>query len=92
MTYRENDGDTSSDGLATIEGCSVAHENVLPAVGLPAQHAGAKQQDLYRIARRQGCVDTTLLDVNGGLRAARTGRDGAGLVGTVHGGRSVMCV
>ena len=85
-TYREDDRDTSANGLATIKGGSVAHEEVLPAVALPAEHASTEEQDLNRIACRQGCVDTALLDVDGRLRARRAGRDGAGLVGTVHGG------
>lgn len=84
VTYREDDRDTSANGLATIEGGCVAHEKVLPAVALPAKHAATIEQDLDRIARRQGCVDTTLLDVDGRLRATRAGRDGTGLVGTVH--------
>jgi len=84
VTYREDDWDTSSDRLAAVEGGSVADEQVLPAVALPAKHAAAEQQDLEGIARRQGCVDTALLDVDGRLRATRAGRDGTGLVGTVH--------
>lgn len=86
ITYREDDGDTSTNGLAAIQGRSVTHEEVLPAVALPAQHASTEEQDLDGIACRQGCVDTALLDVDGRLRARRAGRDGAGLVGTVHGG------
>lgn len=86
VTYREDDGDTSANGLATIKGGSVAHEKVLPAVALPAEYASTEEQDLDRITCRQGCVDTALLDMNGRLRARRAGRDGAGLVGTVHGG------
>jgi hypothetical protein len=92
MTYRENDWDTSSDGLATVEGRGVAHEQVLPAVGLPAKYTGTEEQDLYRIACRKGCVHTTLLNMNGRLRAARTGRDGTGLVRAVHGKGNVICI
>jgi hypothetical protein len=92
MTYRENDWDASSDRLATVEGRGVAHEQVLPAVGLPAKHTGTEEQDLYRIACRKGCVDTTLLNMNGRLRAARTWRDGTGLVRAVHGEGRVICV
>jgi hypothetical protein len=92
ITYRENDWDTSSDGLATIEGRGVAHEQILPAVGLPAEYTGTEEQDLYRVACREGCVNTTLLNMNGRLRAARTGRDGTGLIRAVHGGGSVMSV
>jgi hypothetical protein len=92
MTYRENDWDTSSDGLATVERRGVAHEQVLPAVGLPAKYTGTEEQDLYRIACRKGCVHTTLLNMNGRLRAARTGRDGTGLVRAVHGKGSVICI
>ena len=86
ITYREDDRNTSANGLATIQGGSIAHEQVLPAVALPAEHASTEEQNLNRIACRQGCVDTTLLDVDGRLRATHTGRDGTGLVGTVHGG------
>jgi hypothetical protein len=92
MTYREDNWDTSSNGLAAVEGRGVTHEQVLPAVGLPAQYTGTEKQDLYRIACRKGCVYTTLLNMNGRLRTARAGRDGTGLVGAVHGERSVMCV
>jgi hypothetical protein len=91
-TYRENDWDTSSDGLATVERRGVAHEQVLSAVGLPAKYTGTEEQDLYRIACREGCVDTTLLNMNGRLRAARTGRDGTGLVWAIHDEGRVMCV
>lgn len=84
-TYRENDGNTSSNRLAAVEGRSVAHEEVLPAVALPAKHAGTEEQDFDGIACRQGCVNTALFDVDGRLRTARTGRDGTGLVRTVHG-------
>jgi hypothetical protein len=83
-TYREDDGNTSANGLAAVQGGSIAHEEVLPAVALPAEHASTKEQDFNRIACRQGCVNTALLDVNGRLRATCAGRDGAGLVGTVH--------
>jgi hypothetical protein len=82
-TYREDNRDTTANGLAAVEGGSIAHEEVLPAVALPAEHTATEEQDLYRIACRQGCVDTALL---GRLRATCAGRDGAGLVGTVHGG------
>jgi hypothetical protein len=92
ITYRENDWDTSSDRLAAVEGRGVAHEQVLPAVGLPAKYTGTEEQNLYRIACRKGCVDTTLLNMNGRLRAARTGRDGTGLVRAVHGEGSVICM
>jgi hypothetical protein len=85
-TYREDNRDTTANGLAAVEGGSIAHEEVLPAVALPAEHTATEEQDLYRIACRQGCVDTALLDVDGRLRATCAGRDGAGLVGTVHGG------
>jgi hypothetical protein len=84
VRYREDNWDTSSDGLAAVEGGSVADEKVLLAITLPAKHAATEQQDLKRIARRQGCVDTALLDVDGRLRATRAGRDSTGLVGTVH--------
>ena len=84
ITYREDDGDTSTNGLAAIQGRSVTHEEVLPAVALPAQHASTEEQDLDGIACRQGCVDTALLDVDGRLRATCAGRDSTGLVGTVH--------
>ena len=83
-TYRENDWDTSANGLATVESGSVAHEKVLPAVALPAEHTATEEQDLYGVACRQGCVDTALLDVDGRLRATCAGRDGTGLVRTVH--------
>lgn len=84
MTYREDDGDTSANRLATVKGGCVAHKKVLPAVTLPAEHAATIEQDLDRIACRQGCVDAALLDVDRRLRATRAGRDGTGLVGTVH--------
>lgn len=85
LTYREDDRDAASDRLAAIESSGLAHEEVFSAIALPAEHTGTVQQDLYRIASGQGCVDTALLDVNGGLRAADGRRDGTGLVGTVHG-------
>jgi hypothetical protein len=84
LTYREDDGNTSSDRLAAIHDSSVAHEDVLLAVVLPADHSSSIQQDLDGIAGREGCVNTALFDVHGGLGATRGGRDGAGLVGTVH--------
>lgn len=83
-TYREDYGDTTANGLTAVQGGGVAHEEVLPAVALPAEHASTKEQDFNRIACRQGCVDTALLDVDGRLRATCAGRDGTGLVGTVH--------
>jgi hypothetical protein len=83
-TYREHDWDTTSNGLAAVESGRVADEKVLLAVALPAKHTAAEEQDLYRITCRQGCVDTALLNMDGRLRATRAGRDGTGLVGTVH--------
>ena len=84
MTYREHDWYTSSDRLAAIHDSSVADEDVLLAVVLPADHSSSIQHHLNGVAGREGCVDTALLDVNGRLWATRRGRDGAGLVGTVH--------
>ena len=84
VTHRKDDRNTSANWLATVECGSVAHEKVLSAVALPAEHAATIEQDLDRIACRQGCVDTALLDVDGRLRATRAGRDGTGLVGAVH--------
>ena len=90
LTYREDDGNTSSDRLAAIHDSGVADEDVLLAVVLPADHSSSIQHDLNGVAGREGCVDTALFNVNRRLRATRRGRDGAGLVRTVH-GRSVIC-
>jgi hypothetical protein len=85
LTYREDDGNTSSDGLAAIHDSSIADKDVLLAVVLPADHSSSIQHHLNGVACREGCVNAALLDVNRRLWATRRGRDGAGLVGTVHG-------
>jgi hypothetical protein len=90
LTYWEDDGYTSSDRLAAIHDSSVADEDVLLAVVLPADHSSSIQHDLNGVAGREGCVDTALFDVNRRLGPARRGRDGAGLVGTIH-NWSVVC-
>ena len=43
VTYWEDDRNTSANGLATIQGGGVAHEQVLPPVALPAEHASAEE-------------------------------------------------
>ena len=85
LTYREDNRDTSSHGLAAVEHGVVADEQVLLAIALPADDRRAVQQDLHSVTGRQGCVDAATLGVHGGLRATSGGGDGAGLVGTVHG-------
>ena len=83
-TYREHHRHTASYRLTAVQLRRLAHPQVLAAISFPADDRRAVEQDLDAVACWERCNDTPLLGVYAGLRAGAGGRDGGGLIGTVH--------